>query len=77
MALKMERASVAAKGRQIESETPIRYVVEFVGANTDSERALRRARCGFVSVKSLISPLPLKRQFSHLVVSLSCSALST
>jgi hypothetical protein len=41
-ALQTERASVAAKGRQIETEAaPIRYVAEFVGADTDSERAIR------------------------------------
>jgi hypothetical protein len=41
-ALKTERASVAAKGRQIETEAaPIRYVAEIIGADTDSERAIR------------------------------------
>jgi hypothetical protein len=41
-ALKAERASLAAKGRQAETEAaPIRYVAELVGANTDSERAIR------------------------------------
>jgi len=41
-ALKAERASVAAKGRQVETEAaPIRYVAELVGTNTDSERAIR------------------------------------
>jgi hypothetical protein len=31
-----------AKGRQIETESaPIRYVAELVGADTDSERAIR------------------------------------
>ena len=41
-ALKTERASVAAKGRQMETEAaPIRYVAELVGADTDSERAIR------------------------------------
>jgi len=41
-ALKAERASVAAKGRQAETEAaPIRYVAELVGANMDSERAIR------------------------------------
>jgi hypothetical protein len=40
--LKAERANVAAKGRQIETEAaPIRYVAELVGADTDSERAIR------------------------------------
>jgi hypothetical protein len=40
--LKVERASVAAKGRQIESESaPIRYVAELVGADTGSEKAIR------------------------------------
>jgi hypothetical protein len=40
--LKAERASVAAKGRQIETESlPIRYVAELVGADTNSERAIR------------------------------------
>jgi hypothetical protein len=40
--LKTERASMAAKGRQIETEAaPIRYVAELVGADTDSERAIR------------------------------------
>jgi hypothetical protein len=40
--LKTERANVAAKGRQIETEAaPIRYVAELVGADTDSERAIR------------------------------------
>jgi len=41
-ALKAERASVAAMGRQIETEAaPIRYVAELIGADTDSERAIR------------------------------------
>ena len=41
-ALKAERASVAARGRQIETEAaPIRYVAELVGTDTDSERAIR------------------------------------
>src|SRR5262249_53475239 len=32
----------AAKGRQIETEaTPIRYVAELIGADADSERAIR------------------------------------
>ena len=40
--LKAERASVAAKGRQTKTEAaPIRYVAEVVGADTDSERAIR------------------------------------
>jgi hypothetical protein len=40
--LKTERASVAAKGRKIETDAaPIRYVAELVGADTDSERAIR------------------------------------
>src|SRR5882672_7040356 len=41
-ALQAERASVAAKGRQIETEAaPIRYVAELIGADTDSEQAIR------------------------------------
>jgi len=41
-ALKAERAQVAAKGRQAETEAaPIRYVAELIGADTDSERAIR------------------------------------
>jgi hypothetical protein len=41
-ALKAERASLAAKGRQVEVEAaPIRYVAEMVGAGTDSERTIR------------------------------------
>jgi hypothetical protein len=41
-ALQVERATVAAKGKQIETEAaPIRYVAELVGADTDSERAIR------------------------------------
>ncbi len=41
-ALKAERASVVAKGRQIETEAaPIRYVAEMLGSDTDSERAIR------------------------------------
>jgi len=41
-ALKAERASVAAKGRQAEVEAaPIRYVTELVGSGEDSERAIR------------------------------------
>jgi hypothetical protein len=40
--LKTEHASVAAKGQQIETEaSPIRYVAELIGADTDSERAIR------------------------------------
>jgi hypothetical protein len=41
-ALQVERASVAAKGRQIETEAaPIRYVAELLGTDTDSEKAIR------------------------------------
>src|SRR6202030_2310788 len=40
--LKAERAATAAKGRQIETEAaPIRYVAELLGADADSERAIR------------------------------------
>ena len=40
--LKTEQAAIAAKGRQIETEpSPIRYVAELIGADTDSERAIR------------------------------------
>jgi hypothetical protein len=40
--LKAERAALGAKGRQMETESaPIRYVAELVGADTDSERAIR------------------------------------
>ncbi len=40
--LKAERSALGAKGRQIETEaTPIRCVAELVGADTDSERAIR------------------------------------
>jgi hypothetical protein len=40
--LKTERAQVAARGHQQETESaPIRYVAELVGADTDSERAIR------------------------------------
>jgi len=40
--LKTERAAIAAKGRQIETEaSPIRYVAELIGGDTDSERAIR------------------------------------
>jgi hypothetical protein len=42
VALQAERASVVARGRQIETESaPIRYVAELVGADVDSERAIR------------------------------------
>ena len=41
-ALQAERATVTAKGRQIETEAlPIRYVAEIIGADTDSEKAIR------------------------------------
>jgi hypothetical protein len=41
-ALKAERAALAAQSRRIETEAaPIRYVAELVGADTDSERAIR------------------------------------
>ena len=41
-ALQVERASVAAKGKQIETEAaPIRYVAELLRADTDSERAIQ------------------------------------
>lgn len=37
-----ERAALSARGRQIETEAvPIRYVAELMGADTDSERAIR------------------------------------
>jgi len=40
--LKAEHAALGAKGKQIETEAaPIRYVAELVGADTDSERAIR------------------------------------
>ncbi len=40
--LKAERAALGARGRQIETEAaPIRYVAELVGAEADSERAIR------------------------------------
>jgi hypothetical protein len=42
VALQAERATVAAKGKQIETEAlPIRYVAELIGADTDSEKAIR------------------------------------
>ncbi len=41
-ALKAERASVAAKGEQMETEAaPIRYVAELLGVDTDAEKAIR------------------------------------
>jgi hypothetical protein len=41
-AIKADRASVAAQSRRIETEAaPIRYVAEVVGADADSERAIR------------------------------------
>jgi len=41
-ALRVDRATVAARGHQIETESaPIRYVAELLGADTDSERAIR------------------------------------
>jgi hypothetical protein len=40
--LKAERAGVASHARQQEAESaPIRYVAELLGANTDSEQAIR------------------------------------
>jgi hypothetical protein len=40
--LNTERAALSAKGRQIETEAaPIRYVAELIGADTDSEQAIR------------------------------------
>jgi hypothetical protein len=42
VALQTERASAAAKGHQMETESaPIRYVAELVGASVDSERVIR------------------------------------
>jgi hypothetical protein len=39
---KTERATLGAKGKQIETEAaPIRYVAELLGADADSERAIR------------------------------------
>ena len=41
-AIKAERASLSARGKQIETEAaPIRYVAELLGVDTDSERAIR------------------------------------
>jgi len=41
-ALKAERASLTAQGRRIATEaTPIRYVAELLGTDTDSEKAIR------------------------------------
>lgn len=40
--LKTERAALGAKGKQIETETtPIRYVAELLGVDTDAEKAIR------------------------------------
>ena len=40
--LKTERAGLVSTGRRIETESaPIRYVAELLGADTDSERAIR------------------------------------
>ena len=40
--LKTEQAEIGAKGHQIETEAaPIRYVAELLGADTDSEKAIR------------------------------------
>jgi anti-sigma factor RsiW len=40
--LKAERAALSANSRKIETEAaPLRYVAELVGADTDSERAIR------------------------------------
>jgi hypothetical protein len=40
--LKSDRAKLKAKGKKIETEAaPIRYVAELMGAETDSERAIR------------------------------------
>ena len=40
--LKAERAALGSRARQMETEAaPIRYVAELVGADTDSERAIR------------------------------------
>jgi hypothetical protein len=40
--LKAERATLGAKGRQMETESaPIRYIAELVGADADSERTIR------------------------------------
>jgi hypothetical protein len=42
VALQSERAGVAAKGREAESESmPIRYVAELLGVDTDAELAIR------------------------------------
>jgi hypothetical protein len=41
-ALKTERASLSAQGKRIETKaTPIRYVAELIGVDTDSEKAIR------------------------------------
>jgi hypothetical protein len=40
--LKAGRAALVSTGRRIETEAaPIRYVAELLGADTDSERAIR------------------------------------
>jgi len=40
--LKAERAALGARGRQLETDAaPIRYVAEMLGADTDTERAIR------------------------------------
>jgi hypothetical protein len=42
VALKTECLSLATESRRIETEAaPVRYVAELIGANTDSERAIR------------------------------------
>ena len=45
-ALKAERATVAARGRQIETEaTPIRYVAELLGTDTEQREGYPVAGC--------------------------------
>jgi hypothetical protein len=40
--MQAERAGMAARARQLDTEAaPIRYVAELIGADTDSERAIR------------------------------------
>ena len=58
--LQRERATVAAKGRQMETESaPIRHVAELIGADTDSERAIRwliALRC-CAAIRGELSPI--------------------
>ena len=75
-ALNAERASVASRGRQIETEAaPIRYVAEFLGLDTDSERAIRWLIALMVLCRDLLSHCFDRGGFGPALIPAFCTVL--